>query len=185
MNAEAAFRFVHSLRATASSLVFLFAVPNVSIASAGTPNFKSISRFSSLCDGITPMLTARSSGWLRDQDLIGKTSSPQLRRYERPGCKPSAEDYNRVRATYGIRDDPKVCRATEHRLPQEPPTCHNSGQHEHSNQRTAQRPLISSFPCADIRHCLSNLGFRTIRGTLPTDAAREFVACERLRPNRH
>ena len=62
MNDEAAFRSAHSLKATASSLVFLFAVPNVSIASAGTPNFKSISRFSSLCDGIAPMLTARSSG---------------------------------------------------------------------------------------------------------------------------
>ena len=34
MNAEAAFRSAHSLRATASSLVFLFAVPNVSITPA-------------------------------------------------------------------------------------------------------------------------------------------------------
>src|SRR5262245_53600231 len=39
---EAAFRSAHSLRATASSLVFLLAVPNISIAPAGTLNFRSI-----------------------------------------------------------------------------------------------------------------------------------------------
>src|SRR5262249_24543500 len=43
---------------------------------------------------------------LRDQDLIGKTSSPQLRGSERPSFKSSTEDDNRARATSGIRDDP-------------------------------------------------------------------------------
>jgi hypothetical protein len=62
MNAEAAFRSAHSLRATASSLVFLFAVPNVSTTPAGMPNLRSISRLRSEDDGIAPMLTARSSG---------------------------------------------------------------------------------------------------------------------------
>ena len=62
MNTEAVFRPAHSRRATASSRVFPFAVPNVSIAPAGTPNFKRIWRLSSACDGIAPVLTARCSG---------------------------------------------------------------------------------------------------------------------------
>ena len=41
-----------------SSLVFVFAVPNVSIAPAGTPNFRSIPRLSSLCDGALSTLSA-------------------------------------------------------------------------------------------------------------------------------
>ena len=45
MNSEAVFRPAHCRRATASSGVFPFAVPNVSIAPAGTPNFKRIWRF--------------------------------------------------------------------------------------------------------------------------------------------
>jgi hypothetical protein len=78
------------------------------------------------------MLTARSSDPLRDQDLTGKTFSPQLHCYEGPNFKPSTEDYNRVRATYRIRDDPQLCRAKEHRLAHEPPTCRNNGQQEYN-----------------------------------------------------
>ena len=42
------------------SLVFVFAVPNVSIAPAGTPNFRSIPRLSSLCDGASYRLRHRA-----------------------------------------------------------------------------------------------------------------------------
>jgi hypothetical protein len=54
----------------------------------------------------TKTIRTQRSSTLCAQLKIQRTSSPHLCRYERPGFEPSAQDCNRVRATYGIRDDP-------------------------------------------------------------------------------
>ena len=122
----------------------------------------------------------------------GEALAPSTRRYihvilksaiavphERPGFEPSAEDYNRVRATYGIFT---IQRFAAPRSPgsrkSHPPaiaTTVASTTIPISGRRNDK--LISSFPCADIRHCLSKLGFEPfVRTEGPLQADRRRVS---------
>ena len=103
-------------------------VPNVSIAPAGTPNFKSMWRIRvRRVTGSRPVLTARSLWWLRDQDSYRQdlfATAPPLRK---AGLQASTENTIASARLMGSETIHRSAapRSTGSRT--QPPTCRNAG----------------------------------------------------------